>query len=346
MFKRLLLTFVVFSSAKAFASSPVEAAIVVNAKNGEVIYSRAADQKTQPASLTKMMTLLLMFKALRQKKISANTKIRVSAFAASQSPSILSLKAGETITVRNAILALVVKSANDVAVAVAEHIGKTEKNFVDMMNKEARRLGMSSTIFFNASGWKNTRQLSSARDMAKLASALLKEYSDYYHFFSNKEFSIENKRIKGHNALLGKRGDILVDGIKTGYVAASGFNVAASAVKGKIRLIVVVLGGKTSAERNALALSLFKKGFSKLQAREALAKVRRRKISSVLKEELKPASPPSGIYNKISEASKNDEADKEQKTPATSPSGIYNKINEAPKSKEGNNEQNDHNAVK
>jgi D-alanyl-D-alanine carboxypeptidase len=314
LFRRLFFAFALLSpTAKVFSVSPVSAAIVVNAKNGEIIYSRNADQKTQPASLAKMATLLLTFKALKERKISFNSKICVSAYAASQRPTILGLKAGEFITVKNAVLALAVKSANDIAVALAERLGKTEKNFASMMNKEAKRLGMSSTIFFNASGWKDPRQLTTARDMAKLAVALLKEYPEYYHFFSNKQFYVENKRIKGHYALLGKRGDMLVDGIKTGYVAASGFNLAASAVKGKDRLIAVVLGGKTSAERNALTESLLTKGFSKLLSREVLAKNKRqRKIASVLPKKPELSTTPSGIYNKLNELPTNSEVKNER----------------------------------
>jgi D-alanyl-D-alanine carboxypeptidase len=256
--------------------SPVNAAIVVNVKNGEVIYSYNADQKTQPASLAKMMTLLLVFKALREKKISMSTMIRISPYAASQQPSILGLRSGEFISVRDAILALIVKSANDIAVALAEHIGKNEKMFVAMMNKEAKRLGMSSTVFFNPSGWKNPRQLTTARDMAKLARALLNEYPGHYHLFSNKQFNMGKKCIKGHNHLLGKKGNIIVDGIKTGYVTASGFNLAASAVKGRNRLIAVVLGGKTSKQRDDMADLLLRKGFSKLVCRDILSKRNRR----------------------------------------------------------------------
>jgi D-alanyl-D-alanine carboxypeptidase len=304
--------------------SPVSAAIVVNAKNGEIIYSHNADQKTQPASLAKMMTLLLTFKALQQRKISLSTMICVSPHAASQSPSVLGLKSGESISVRNAILALIVKSANDIAIALAECVGKTEKSFVAMMNREAKRLGMSNTVFFNPSGWKNPDQLTTARDMAKLARALLNEYPGYYHLFSNKQFSIGDKCIRGHYALLGRRGDIVIDGIKTGFVNASGFNLAASAVKGKTRLVAVVLGGKTSKERDVLANFLLKKGFSKVLSREIMSKSNQNKrlakngrhgTASILgKQSMETPIVPtsSGIYNKINELPKNNEVYNEQ----------------------------------
>jgi D-alanyl-D-alanine carboxypeptidase len=310
MRRRLFVALIfVFGTAKALAACClVDSAIVVDTKTGEVIYSYNADARTQPASLAKMMTLLLTFGALKQKKVSMSTKVRISSNAASQRPSALGLKVGTFISVKDAILALVVKSANDIAVALAEHIAKNEKAFVEMMNKEAKRLGMSSTIFFNPSGWKNPRQLTTARDMAKLARALVKEYPGYYHFFSNKQFRINNKCIKGHYELLGKKGDLVVDGIKTGFVNASGYNLAASAKKGNARLIAVVLGGKTSKKRDALADLLLRKGFSRLLAREIMNKSRRspkfspseqQNVALFQTKSTEPLMPMAGIYNKI-----------------------------------------------
>jgi D-alanyl-D-alanine carboxypeptidase len=288
---------------------------VVDANSGKVICSSNADKKTQPASLTKMMTLFLIFKALQKGKISRNTMISISPNAAAQSPSVLGLKVGDQISVINAILALIVRSANDIAVALAEHIGKNEKLFVAMMNKEAKRLGMKSTIFYNPSGWKDHRQLTTANDMAKLARALLNEYPGYYHLFSNKQFNIGDKCIKGHYALLGKKGDIVIDGIKTGFVNASGFNLVASAVKGKRRLIAVVLGCKNVKERDLRAYFLLKNGFEKIANAPLFLNIPRvsqkkpdklPKIISVLNDNLQtPQTPPPavlGIYNKINKA--------------------------------------------
>ncbi|MDR1375860.1 MAG: D-alanyl-D-alanine carboxypeptidase [Holosporaceae bacterium] len=308
-FSRYLLAFVAFwitaAAGMAFAYNPLSAAIVVNAKTGEVIYSYNADLQAQPASLAKMMTLFLTFKALRQKKISPMTLVRISPNAASQQPCALGLLAGKTITVRDAILSLITKSANDIAVALGEHVGQSEKKFVFMMNKEAQRLGMNSTVFINPSGWKNPRQLSTARDMAKLARALLLEYSGYYHLFSTKQFVFNKQCIKNHNGLLGKKGDIIVDGIKTGFLNASGFNLAASAFKGKKRLIVVVFGGKTPKQRDAWADLLLQKGFSKLSRekkssslREMIAKMHKKKALpfGAYRENKKNSS---GIYNRV-----------------------------------------------
>ncbi|MCR5224816.1 MAG: D-alanyl-D-alanine carboxypeptidase [Alphaproteobacteria bacterium] len=280
------------------ACSPVNAAMIVNANTGEIIYSYNADKKTQPASLTKMMTLMLTFKALKQKKIRADSVITISANAASQKPCILGLKVGQKITVRNAILALITKSANDIAVALAEYIGKTEQRFVRMMNQEARRLHMTSTTFVNPSGWKNPRQLTTVRDMAKLSRALINEYPAYYHLFATKQFSYNNKVMRNHNMLLGKRGSYLVDGIKTGFVTASGYNLAASATNGQTRLIAIVLGGKTRQLRDKQVDALLRRGFSKIISRKLLGKVRQRHNS------IRDNIPTGGIYNKLQQLSK------------------------------------------
>jgi D-alanyl-D-alanine carboxypeptidase len=234
----------------------------MDARTGRYICGYNEDVQTQPASLTKMMTLLLTFKALKNRRISLNSKIKISKKAANQRPCKLGLKPGEKITVRNAILALVTKSANDVAVALGEHIAGNENTFVYLMNKEARRLNMKSTVFVNPSGWKNPKQLSTARDMAKLARALIRGYPKYYHFFATKKFSYKRAKMRNHNKLLGTRKGVVIDGIKTGYVAASGYNLAASAKKGRRRLIAVVLGGETAKQRDEEVNRLLKKGFN------------------------------------------------------------------------------------
>jgi len=254
--------FAVGADAPTRSDTPVKAAFVMDARTGRYVGGYNEDVQTQPASLTKMMTLLLTFKALKNRKIKLNSKLKISKNAASQQPCKLGLKAGEKITVRNAILALVTKSANDIAVALGEFIAGNENTFVYLMNKEARRLNMRSTVFMNSSGWKNPKQLTTARDMAKLARALVRSYPRYYHFFATKKFSYKRASIKNHNKLLGSRNGIVIDGIKTGYVAASGYNLAASAKKGKRRLIVVALGGETAKKRDREVDRLLKKGFS------------------------------------------------------------------------------------
>ena len=260
----LLFLLLAFCSENVECYSPVKAALVIDAKTGSVVYSFNADVQTPPASLTKMMTLLLTYKALKQRKIRMNSTIRISRNAANQSPCKLGLKVGDTITVKNAILAIITKSANDIAVALGEFIGGSEKKFVEMMNKEAKRLGMKSTIFMNPSGWKNPRQLSTASDMAKLSRELILKYREYYYLFNTKSFAYKKITMQNHNHLLGQHGDINIDGLKTGYIAASGYNLAASATHKKQRLIVVVLGGETARKRDKQVLELFKKGFKRL----------------------------------------------------------------------------------
>lgn len=254
-------------SCTLWAFTPVKAAFLIDAKTGKSIYGYNEDVQTQPASLTKMMTLLLTFRALRQGKITMNSKVKITRNAARQRPCILGLKQGETILVKDAILAIITKSANDIAVALSERVAGNENTFVYMMNKEARRLGMRSTRFMNPSGWKNPRQLTTARDVAKLARVLTKEYPNYYHMFSTQKFSYKKVSMRNHNHLLGAHGDMIVDGIKTGYVGASGYNLAASAVRGNHRLIAVVLGGQTAKQRDAEIRQLLKSGFARLQRR-------------------------------------------------------------------------------
>ncbi len=243
---------------------PLKSAIVVDANTRDVLYCHNADKTTQPASMAKIMSFYIAFQALKQRKIKQNSLITVSKYAASQEPCKLGLKAGSTISVRDAILGMMTKSANDASVALAEHIAGSEEKFVKMMNQEARRLGMKSTVFFNASGWKNSKQLTSARDMAKLSLAIMKDFPQYYHLFSTKQFHYKGKRYAHHNSMLGEKGDIKIDGLKTGYVCASGYSVAVSAKKGTDRLVVVVCGGKTPHKRNQQVEWLLSLAFNKL----------------------------------------------------------------------------------
>ncbi|MBR1734837.1 MAG: D-alanyl-D-alanine carboxypeptidase [Alphaproteobacteria bacterium] len=262
--------------------TPPKASIVMDIKTGEILYASNPDVRTQPASMTKMMTLKLLFKALKEKRVKQNTKIRISAHAAAQKPSRIGFRQGEYITVNNAILALVTKSANDVAVAVAEHLAGSEKRFVSLMNKEARRLRMYSTAFCNASGWKNTSQLTTVRDMLRLSRALIFEYPEFFPIFSTKGFYYKGQYHKNHNNLLGENGGITVDGLKTGFVNASGYNIAVTAKKGPDRVIAVVVGGKTAKKRDALVQWLLTCSFNKLAKRRYIAE-NKRKLSCATK---------------------------------------------------------------
>ena len=251
-----LFVFAVLSASPGLAKY---ASFIVDAENGRVLHSVNADTRNYPASLTKMMTLYLVFEALNDKKWSLDTRLKVSARAARQPASKLALKRGTTIRVRDAILALVTKSANDVASVVAEGMSKSERNFALKMTATARKLGMSRTTFRNASGLPNRAQLSTARDMGTLARALIRDFPQYYHYFSTETFRHGGLTHKNHNKLLKSYSG--TDGIKTGYIRASGFNLVASVERDGQRLIGVVFGGKSSRSRNQHMSSLLDKGF-------------------------------------------------------------------------------------
>ncbi|MDG4721279.1 MULTISPECIES: D-alanyl-D-alanine carboxypeptidase family protein [Thalassospira] len=223
-------------------------AMVIDGDTGDVLHEYRADHKVYPASLTKIMTLYMLFDALDNGKVSLSTPMKVSQRAWGQAPSKLGLKAGQTISVKDAILALVTKSANDIAVVVAEHLGGTEVKFAQMMTAEARRIGMKQTTFRNASGLPNRGQMTTARDMIKLAVALRKNFGSYYHYFSTQKFRFGNRTYGNHNNLLASYYG--TDGIKTGYINASGFNLVASVNRNGKRLIGVVFGGRTARTRD------------------------------------------------------------------------------------------------
>jgi D-alanyl-D-alanine carboxypeptidase len=224
------------------------AAIVVDAESGRVLYDRFAEEPRYPASLTKMMTVYMMFEALDSGRLSLSTEIPVSAHAAARPPTKIGFRAGQTIDARTAILALCVRSANDVASAVAEYLGGTEEQFALMMTARARQLGMRSTTFRNASGLPDAGQVTTARDMAILSMALRKRYPHHYHYFSNREFAYGGKVIRGHNDLIGRVPG--VDGLKTGFIRASGYNLATSAGRRGKRVVAVVMGGESARSRN------------------------------------------------------------------------------------------------
>jgi len=232
----------------AQAFTPKSASLVMDASNGRILYSRNPNEQCYPASLTKVMTLYLLFGELKQGKISLNTRLNVSRHAANQAPSRLGLKPGETIRVQDAILALVTKSANDVAVVVAEKLGGNETEFAAMMTAKAKQLGMTRTQYMNASGLPNKRQMTTALDQARLARHIQTDFPQYYRYFGTRTFAWEGRVFKNHNHLLGKYAGI--SGLKTGYTAVSGFNLTAAVQRNGRSVIGVVLGGKTSHERD------------------------------------------------------------------------------------------------
>ncbi len=238
------------------------ASIVVDAGTGKVLHASNADTRNYPASLTKMMTLYLLFEALEEGKLKTTDRIKVSSTAAGQPPSKLGLKPGTGLLVEHAIKALVTKSANDVAVVVAEALGGTQDKFAEAMTRKARELGMTRTTFRNASGLPNNGQMSTARDMAVLSMALIKHFPQYYPYFATTSFRFGNRTIRTHNHVVTQyRG---ADGLKTGYIRASGFNVASSAVRNGQRLIAVVFGGRTARSRDKHMMELLDEGFGKL----------------------------------------------------------------------------------
>jgi D-alanyl-D-alanine carboxypeptidase len=258
----LLLALTLAVAAQPALANPKYAAVIMDADTGNVTYARNADAARYPASLTKMMTLYLMFDALKQGRYTMDSELPVSKLAQGRSPSKLGLKAGETIRVEDAILALVTKSANDVATVIAEALGGTETKFALKMTEKAHQLGMRNTNFRNASGLPHHLQKTTARDMALLGRALLSDHPRYYHYFATEQFKYEGRTYGNHNNLLGDYDG--VDGIKTGYIRASGFNLAASATRNGRRIIVVVMGGRTAHTRDDHVADLLDRGFRTL----------------------------------------------------------------------------------
>lgn len=225
------------------------AALVVDANTGKTLFARNADAPRYPASLTKIMTLYIVFEELRAGRIGMSTRFKVSKKASLQAPSKLGLKPGSTIRVSDAIRALVTKSANDVAMVVAENISGSQSRFARRMTYTARRLGMHRTTFRNPHGLPDAAQRTTARDMVTLGRAVQQHFPQYYKFFSIRVFKYGKRRYRNHNRLLGRvKG---VDGIKTGYTRASGFNLVSSARRGHRHIVAVVMGGKSGRSRNA-----------------------------------------------------------------------------------------------
>ena len=245
--------------------TPKYAAILVDAKTGEVLYSRRADAERHPASITKVMTLYLAFEALARGDLHLDDRVLMSNHAAAQAPSKLGLRKGESIGVDDAIRVIATKSANDVAVALAEKLGGSEPHFAQLMNDKARELGMRETHFANATGLPEPTHITTARDIALLSMSVLKKYPKYYTYFSQQEFDWGKQKIANHNHLLGKLPGC--DGIKTGYTVAAGYTLAASAIRDGRRLIAVVLGGPSTVARDGNVSALLDAGFDVLKRR-------------------------------------------------------------------------------
>lgn len=263
------------------------ASYVVDADTGEVLHGLNEETRNYPASLTKMMTLYLVFDRLKTGKWTNETKLKVSRHAARQPASRLGLRAGSTITVEQAILALATKSANDVATAVAENIAGRERSFALKMTAKARAIGMSKTTFRNASGLPHRAQLSTAKDMSILARALLRDFPEYYHYFSTESFTFGGAKYSNHNKLLKTYPG--TDGFKTGYIRASGFNLVASATRDGRRIIGVVFGGRSSGHRNRHMANLLDKGFDLLAKKHGTPMIAQAAVPKTQTASLAPA---------------------------------------------------------
>jgi D-alanyl-D-alanine carboxypeptidase len=227
---------------------PPYSAIVIDENSGQVLYDEHADEPRHPASITKIMTLYLLFEQLGAGTLKLDTPLRVSSFASLQPPTKLGLKSDHTVTVEDAIKALVTESANDVAVVVSEAIGGSEAEFAKLMTKKAKALGMMSTTYVNSSGLPADEQTTTARDPALLGRAIQEHFPAYYHYFATRSFRYHGREMQNHNALLGEVEG--VDGIKTGYTEASGYNLVASVHRKEKHLVAVVLGGTSKGMRN------------------------------------------------------------------------------------------------
>ena len=242
------------AAAGAVPASPAFSALVVDANTGRTLYSVDENGLRHPASITKVMTLYLLFEELDRGAMTLRTQIPISAHAAAQEPSKLGLAPGDTISVDDAIKAVVTRSANDVAVAIAEAIGGTESNFAEMMTRKARELGMTNTDYVNASGLPDDRQITTARDLTVLGRAMEERFPRYFRYFSIAQFDFDGERIGNHDHLLGRIQG--VDGIKTGYTRASGFNLLTSVHRDGRSLIAVVMGGRSAAGRDRIMANL------------------------------------------------------------------------------------------
>jgi D-alanyl-D-alanine carboxypeptidase len=268
--------------AEAQIGSARYSAIVMEARTGTILIDAGADEPRFPASLTKMMTLYMLFEALRDGRTQLGSRIVMSEEAASRPPSKLGIPPGGGLTVEQAILALVTKSANDVAAAVGEHLGGSEERFAQMMTLRARRLGMTQTRFRNASGLPDWEQVTTARDMATLGRRLFTDFPNRYHYFGTVHFAWGRAQIRNHNRMLGDYDG--ADGIKTGFINASGFNIVTSAQRDGVRLVGATFGGSSWVERDRHMGALLDRGFSRMgvaprapsPAMAAAAPVRRR----------------------------------------------------------------------
>lgn len=257
----LVFTFPLFSGADTAQAARKSAAMAVDVHTGKILYSHNIDKPHHPASLTKIMTLYMLFEYIEAGRFHMNSRLKVTENASKQAPSKLGLKPGSTILVKDAIKALITKSANDVAVIVAENLAGSEWKFTQLMTWKARKMGMNKTVFVNASGLPDKRQTTTARDMITLGLRIQKDFPQFYPLFKTKRFKYRGKVYKNHNGLMSRmRG---IDGIKTGYTRASGFNLTSSIWKGRKHVVAVVMGGRTARKRDNFMARVLNKSLRK-----------------------------------------------------------------------------------
>ncbi|MDX2112723.1 MAG: D-alanyl-D-alanine carboxypeptidase family protein [Alphaproteobacteria bacterium] len=252
-------------AAEQQASQNRFAALVVDASTGHVLYEKNAGDPRYPASLTKMMTLYLTFDALKSGRLRLDDTMPVSAKAAGQPQTNISLSEGDRLPVRKAIESLVIRSANDASMVLAEALGDTQWNFALMMTRKARQLGMKDTTFRNPHGLPDTQQVTTAYDMARLGIALRRDFPEYYHFFKLRDFSYNGINYTTHNRVLGRVSG--ADGIKTGYIRASGFNLVTSVKRGNYNIVAVVMGGSSASARDNTMVTMLDRTFAQLENR-------------------------------------------------------------------------------
>ena len=281
--------------AQSNATAEKYASIVIDLETDQVLHARHADAPRYPASLTKAMTLYMLFDAMKSGEVKLYERLPVSRAAASQPPSSLRLRAGATITTKDAINALITKSANDVAVVVAERLGGTEQRFATLMTAKAEAMGMESTTFKNASGLPNSQQLSTARDMSILAERLLEDHADYYGYFANTKFSWGRANYRNHNKLIGRV--VGVDGIKTGYTRASGFNLMASAKRRGRRVVAIMFGGSTARSRDQHVSDLIEAAYKSFEQSDEAPELRMRMTFSDIQPPIDPDAAAMPVLN-------------------------------------------------
>ncbi len=276
----------------AATASPAFSALVVDANSGRTLYSVDENGLRHPASITKVMTLYLLFEQLDRGAMTLRTPIPISAHAAAQEPSKLGLPPGDTISVDDAIKAIVTRSANDIAVAVAEAVGGSESNFAELMTRKAHELGMANTNYVNASGLPDDQQITTARDLTILGRSLQERFPRYFHYFSTAQFNFDGEIIGNHDHLLGRVAG--VDGIKTGYTRASGFNLLTSVHRDGRSLIAVVMGGRSAAGRDRIMANLIADHFAEASTARAATQVAEAAPAQPVEPRIEPAVGSSG----------------------------------------------------